>query len=69
MCACTEPVGTGIGAACVERGRPKWRITMLNYKYTIKLIVKSRQCFNRGLGKKKKREISRACEGIFDAGR
>ena len=31
MCACTEPVGTGIGAVCVEYGRPKWPITMLNH--------------------------------------
>ena len=30
MCACTEPVRTDIGAACVEYGRPKWPITMLN---------------------------------------
>ena len=31
MCASTEPVRTGIGAVCVECGRPKWPITMLNY--------------------------------------
>ena len=31
MCACTEPVTTGIGAVCVEYGRPKWPITMLNH--------------------------------------
>ena len=31
MCACTEPVRTGIGAVCVEYGRPKWLITMLNH--------------------------------------
>ena len=30
MCACTEPVRTGIGAVYVEYGRPKWPITMLN---------------------------------------
>ena len=30
MCACTEPVRTGIGAVCVDYGRPKWPITMLN---------------------------------------
>ena len=30
MCACTEPVRTGIGAVCVEYGRPKWPLTMLN---------------------------------------
>ena len=30
MCACTEPVRTGIGAVCVEYGRPKWPTTMLN---------------------------------------
>ena len=29
MCACTEPVRTGIGAVCVEYGRPKWPM-MLN---------------------------------------
>ena len=33
MCACTEPVGTGIGAVYVENGRPKWPITMLNHTY------------------------------------
>ena len=31
MCACVEPVGTAIGAVCVEYGRPKWPITMLNH--------------------------------------
>ena len=31
MCACEEPVGTAIGAVCVEYGRPKWPITMLNH--------------------------------------
>ena len=30
MCACTEPIRTGIGAVCVEYGRPLWPITMLN---------------------------------------
>ena len=29
ICACTEPIRTGIGAVCVEYGRPKWPITML----------------------------------------
>ena len=31
MCAFTEPVRTDIGAVCVEYGRPKWPITMLNH--------------------------------------
>ena len=31
MCACTEPVRTGVRAVCVEYGRPKWPITMLNH--------------------------------------
>ena len=31
MCACTEPVRTGIGAVCVEYGRPMWPITTLNH--------------------------------------
>ena len=31
MFASAEPVKTGIGAVCVECGRPKWSITMLNY--------------------------------------
>ena len=35
MCACTEPVRTGIGAVCVEYGRPKWPVTMLNHTHTI----------------------------------
>ena len=37
MCACTEPVraGIGIGAVCVEYGRPKWPITMLNHTNTV----------------------------------
>ena len=30
MCACTEPVRTGIGAVCVGYGRPKWPMTMFN---------------------------------------
>ena len=34
MCACTEPVRTGIGAVCVEYGRPKWPITTLNHTHT-----------------------------------
>ena len=34
MCACTEPVRTGIGAVCVEYGGPKWPITMLNHTHT-----------------------------------
>ena len=33
MCACTEPVRTGIGAVCVEYGGPKWPITMLNHTH------------------------------------
>ena len=31
MCVCTEPVRTGIGAVCVDYGRPTWPITMLNH--------------------------------------
>ena len=34
MRACVEPVGTAIGAVCVEYGRPKWPITMLNHTHT-----------------------------------
>ena len=33
VCACTEPVGTDIGAVCVERGRPKGPITMLHHTH------------------------------------
>ena len=36
MCACTEPVRTGIGAVCVEYGQPKWPITMLNHTHNHK---------------------------------
>ena len=31
MCASTEPFRTGIGAVCVEYGRPKWPISILNH--------------------------------------
>ena len=42
MCACTEPVRTGIGAVCVEYdGRPKWPITMLNHTH----IPGAEECF------------------------
>ena len=40
MCACTEPVRTGIGAVCVEYGRPKWPITMLNHTQSHTCIQK-----------------------------
>ena len=33
MCACTEPVRTGIGDVCVEYGRPNWPTTMLNHTH------------------------------------
>ena len=38
MCACTEPVRTRIGAVCVEYGRPKWPITMLNHTHTYRIM-------------------------------
>ena len=41
MCACTEPVRTGIGAVCVEWGRPMWPITMLNHRITHTYIQKN----------------------------
>ena len=42
MCACTEPVRTGIGAVCVEYGRPKWPITMLNHTDKVQKNVSTR---------------------------
>ena len=49
MCACTEPVRTGIGAVCVEYGRPKGPITMLNHTYnqtnTQTYLVQNNVCF------------------------
>ena len=39
MCACTERVRTGTGAVCVEYGRPKWPITMLNHTHTDLLFI------------------------------
>ena len=49
MCSCTEPVRTGIGAVCVEYGRPKRPITTLNHtnKQTNKQtnIPGTEQCF------------------------
>ena len=41
MCACVEPVGTAIGAVCVEYGWPKWPITMLNHTH----IPGTEDCF------------------------
>ena len=35
MCACTEPVRTGIGAVCVEYGRPKWLINQTHVQKTV----------------------------------
>ena len=35
MCAGTEPVRTGIGAVCVEYGRLKGPITMLNHTFLV----------------------------------
>ena len=35
LCASTEPVRTGVGAVCVDCGRSKWPITMLNYTHTL----------------------------------
>ena len=49
MCACTEPVRTGMGAVCIGYGRPKWPITMLNHtnKQTNKRtsLVQNNVCF------------------------
>ena len=41
MCACTEPVRTGIGAVCVEYGRSKWPIAMVNHTH----IPGTEECF------------------------
>ena len=40
--ACTELIGTGISAVRIERGRPKWPVTMLTdtYGQTNKLQIK-----------------------------
>ena len=45
MCACTEPVRTGIGAVCVEYGRPMWPITMLNHTNKHTYIQKKKLYF------------------------
>ena len=45
MCACTEPVRTGIGAVCVEYGRPKWPITTLNHTNKQINIHGTEKCF------------------------
>ena len=39
MCACTEPVRTGIGAVCVEYGRPKWLINQTNVQKNVLIFV------------------------------
>ena len=43
MCACTASVRIGIGAVCVECGRPKRPITMLNYTHTKALPEKKKK--------------------------
>ena len=45
MCACTEPVRTGIGAVCIEYGRPKWPITILNHTNKQINIPGTEKCF------------------------
>ena len=39
MCACTEPVRTGIGAVCVEYGRAKWLINQTHVQKNVCLFV------------------------------
>ena len=40
MCANTEPVGTGIGAVCGDRGGLfKWKITVLNHTQSHKHTI------------------------------
>ena len=39
MCACTEPVRTGIGAVGLEYGRAKWPMTMLNQRRIEKCFI------------------------------
>ena len=45
MCACTEAARTGIGAVCVEYGRPKWPVTMLNHTNKKTNIPGTEKCF------------------------
>ena len=39
MCACTEPVRTGIGAVRVEYGRPKWLINQTNVQKNVFIFL------------------------------
>ena len=39
MCACTEPVRTGIGAVCVEYGRPKWLINQTHVQKNVFILL------------------------------
>ena len=39
MCACTEPVRTGIGAVCVEHGRPKWLINQTHVQKNVLIFL------------------------------
>ena len=43
MCVCTQPVRTGIGAVCVEHGRPKWPNMIFNHTQTHTLIKQRQQ--------------------------
>ena len=68
MCACTESVGTGIDAVCVERGRPKSTITMSNHtqKHTLRDKLKKAVTFlTGGPGEKEKRNKKENGTGHF----
>ena len=45
MCACTDPVRTGIGAVYVEYGRPKWLINQTHVQKNVLFILFERSEF------------------------
>ena len=61
MCACTEPVRTGIGAVCVDYDRPKWPITMLNHTSPVENTTRYEEAsFSLETKEKKAPELARA---------
>ena len=46
MCECTEPVRTGIGAVCVEYGRPKWLINQTHVQKNVFIFIRAKRVSN-----------------------
>ena len=64
MCACTEPVRTDIGAACVEYGRSKWLINQTHVQKNVFISSFERSEFLIATCKKKKTDRLCVCPDV-----